>query len=381
MSIGELGIVRITREECGALLKWWVQELRELGEGLLERLAPRLAKRLTIRFGDKLANARAPRGGQHAVNFEFARDGRGEWPERLDEFGPIGEYQGARVTLVLAPSEVFKFDLILPEVSEHDLKAVIDLHLEREWPISRDRFVVDYSIGQRPHSSGSVKVQVLIARHEHLESLRELAQSWGLRAVRIGTADESGKIVGDFLPRRFRFRPIRSVALAPLERKLAAAAALLALALAALIAAQWTYERLVVGAALARLSGHATAATRLAHEFASKSLPARQLLQISARPDAADVLGSLTRSIPADAWVYKLDVSAPSSGTPNIQLTAFAPAAATLVDTLQQTHRFGIVRLDWAVSNGTRSGLDQLQLTASSSESDSAQEISGGGMP
>lgn len=378
MIIGGLGTFGITREECHAFLKWWVQELRELGDALLQRLAPRLAKRLVIRFGDNIACTSAPRAGQHAMKFEFARDERGEWPERLDEFGPTGEHRGARVTLALAPSEVFTFDLILPEVSERDLEAVIDLHLEREWPVSRDRFAVDYRVLQRVRARRDIKVQVLIARHEHIERLRELAQKWGLRTVRIGSADESGKIVGDFLPRRFRLRPIRSAALAPLERKLAAAAVVLALALTAVIAAQWIYERLVVGAALARLNSHATVASHLAHELTGESLPARQLLRISARPDAVDVLGSLTRSIPANAWVYKLDVSVAGGRASNIQLTAFAPAAATLVDILQQTHRFGAVRLDWAVSNGTRSGLDQLQVTASSGGSDSAQEIAGG---
>ncbi|MGA7538944.1 MAG: hypothetical protein WBW93_09260 [Steroidobacteraceae bacterium] len=381
MSIDDLAIVRIAREESGAVLKWWVQELRELAEALLEHLAPRLTKRLLIRFGDQVATACTPRGGKQALNFEFARDERGEWPERLDDLGALDKHQGARATLVLAPSEVFKFDLILPEVPERDLKAMIELHLEREWPVSRDRFAVDYWITQRLRSSCSIRVQVLIARHEHLERLRGLAQGWGLRPVRIGAPNESEKIVGDFLPRRFRFRPFRSLALVPLERRLAAAVAVLAFALVAVIAGQWAYERLLVSAALARVSGRATVAVHLAQDFARESLPAWELLRIAAHPDAVDALESLTRSIPANAWVYKLDISAPSTSTPQIRLTAFAPAAATLVDILQRTHHFGTVHLDWAVSNGTRSGLDQLQLTTSSNAPHSAGEISNDPMP
>lgn len=381
MSIGDLTVIRTAREECGALLKWWVQELRELTEAVLERLAPRLARRLVIRFGDQAAIALAPRRGQHTVAFELARDARGQWPEHLRESGATGDYEGARVTIVLAPSEVFKFELILPEVPERDLTAMIDLHLEREWPVARDRFSVDHRVVQRLRLRGSIRVEVLLARHEHLEKLRELAQGWGLRLVRIAAAGESGEIVGDFLPRRFRFKPIRAAALAPLERNLATATAVLALALTVVIAGQWIYERLVVGAALTRVSQRAAVATRLAHELARQSLPARELLRISTTPDAIDALGSLTRSVPVNAWVYELDVSVPGTGTPKIRLTAFAPAASALVDTLQQTHRFGTVHLDWAMSNGTRSGLDQLQLTASSGAHDSADATPGGGTP
>jgi hypothetical protein len=350
------------RTEGVALLRWWIRELRDIGQQLLERTAPRLAKQVVIEFNGNTAEAYTLRRGSASESATIFREPNGTWSELFPPGEALAGHHGARATLVLAPEDTFSFDLFVPQALRRDLDKVITLHLERELPLARDQFGVDYRIREHLSSTGTIRVQVLVAHRTQLEELRDLAQKWGLRATRIGAPAEGGLIVGDFLRGRFRFG---TMTLSPPERRLSAVVSALACTLGALVLGQWTYERIAVHAQLRRVNSQAQLASRLADRLTRESAPARDLLNIERVPDASDALAALTQAVPSYAWVYQLRIEAPSTGAVVIHMEAFAPPSTSLLSDLEDTHRFGTVQLVSATSGVGPSGLDRLKLSAS----------------
>lgn len=355
-------IVSIMRSEGIALLRWWLQELRDIGQGLLGRVAPRLLKHVVIEFKNNAAEVYVLRRSSPSDRITISRDPSGAWPERLPAQETLGEHRGARTTLVLAHDDTFSFDLLVPHALRRDLDKVIALHLESALPFAPDQFAVDYQIREHLPSSGKIRVKVLVAHRRRLDQLRDLAHQWELRPTRISAPGEAGAISGDFIRSSIRFRSIR---LSLLERRLSVLVLALALMNGALIVGQWTYERIVIDTELQRVNVQAQIASHLADRLRRESAPVRDLVRIARAPDASDVLADLTRTIPSYAWVYKLHVEASSTGPVAISMGAFAPQATMLVSLLANTHRFGTVQLISATSAGGPGGLDRLALTAS----------------
>lgn len=350
------------RGEATALLRWWTRELRDIGQEVLVRIAPALVKQVVIEFKGSSAEAYVLRRGSASERITISRDPDGAWPERLPASEILTEQPGARATLVLASADIFSFDLLVPQAGRRDLDKVITLHLETALPLAHDQFGLYYRIRERLPNAGKIWVEVLVAHRTRLDQLRDLAQQWDLRAPRIAAPNEAGGFVGDFIRSPFRFRMIRMTLL---ERRLATTVLALTVMLGGLIAAQWVYERIVVGAKLRDISAQARVASRLADRLTRESAPARELLKIAAVPDASDVLAALTKAVPSYAWVYELHLEAPSTGAVVIDMGAFAPPSSTLVGDLEATRRFGTVQLDSATSSGGPSGLDRLTLTVS----------------
>src|SRR5688572_5328592 len=199
------------RTELYALFTWWTHELRDLGEVLLARVAPRLVTRRVVPVD----------GAGEPVGLESARN--------------------VRAVIVLAAEHVLSQELVLPGSVERDLDQIIALHLERELPLSRERVCVHYSVVKRSREERRITVRVLVARRDQIEQLRERAQRSGVRLVRVGVAQEAaGQVVGNFLQGASHLVSRR---LTVTDRRLVHLTAALAGALLAVIIGQWIYER------------------------------------------------------------------------------------------------------------------------------------------
>lgn len=325
--------------EISAFLSWWLNELRDVAESALGRVAPKLVKSVVVRAeGDVLIRA----------------DG-------VETLAPEQSPSVTRAIAVLGIQDVLVHDIVLPLAVERELDRAVDLHLERDLPMSRDLVSVDWQVTRRDREARRISVRVLIARRDRVEKLRELTSAHGLRTVRVAAADASGELVGNLLPRRARADRLRFTSL---DRRLAAVAGALALAAAGLTAGQWIYERSQLADEVERASALASKAESLAHILQTKSSNASALIAIMNTQDAVDVLTSLTSSVPQDTWAYELDIKPVAAGGYQVKLGGFAPAATMFVDTLEKAPQFEQVRLVTATSAGLGAGRDRLQLTA-----------------
>jgi hypothetical protein len=348
------------RVSSGALLAWWLHELRDIAETMLARIAPRFVTRTLVRVGSTQAEISIVRGKRVEPLLSVSCDADGQWPIELP--GPDASIRGTRAVLALAPEHVLSRRLTLPEGVERDLERVITLQLERESPIPPERVCVEHLITERLKQDRRIGVEVLIVHRERLEKLRDLVRAWGLRPMRIGV-ERSGQVIGNFLGNKAASQAMRATRI---DRRLAAAGGALAVSCALVIGWQWGYERLEVGRELRKVAVHAANADKLFRQLASAASPGEALVRTMEQPDALDMLTALTNQVPADSWVYDLEITAePASGGPQIRLSGFTPAATLLVDQLGKSGQLTNVRLVSASSAGLGSGQDRLQLTAS----------------
>lgn len=331
MSRGGIFLGR-ARMETTAFVSWWAQELREWGEAILNRVAPRLFTRTIIRT-----------------------DSSGE------PVGPTEPVRNSRAIIVLAPDRVLTQEISFPDTVERDLDSVVALYVERELPLRRDRVCVDYSVVSRSREKRRITLRLLVARREDIEQLRERTRAWGVRPIRVGILDAEGQLVGNFLRIQARFAARQ---LSAWDRRLLAMTAALAVVLLTVVTGQRIYERVQVGREAQRASEAAARVNTLARRLARESAPAEELSALMSRPDATDVLISLTASVPPDSWVYELQVTAPSAQPAEIKLSGYSPAATALVDVLEKLPQLDKVLLQSVQSAGLGTALDRLQLVA-----------------
>jgi len=348
------------RAEWGALLAWWLQEMRACGESLLIRLAPRLITRTFVRLERAGGGIWTLRGKERRDLLTFTCEAPGDWPGDLQTSSSAEAIRGTRAVFALAPEFALVHRMILPDALERDLDRVIALQLERQQPMRLDRVCFAWHIVGRSRRQRLLTVEVLIAHRGCIERVQGLAQGWAVQPVRIGIVNASGGVTGNFVRRAARSR---TFSLNGTEARLALSAALLAALGVLLIGGQCLYERVKVGQALTSAVTQAAVSDHLARDVKSVAIPAAALTDLMSQPDALDVLAVLTERIPADSWVYDLDITAQFPVAPEIKLAAFTPTATLLVDLLGTSGQFDHVQLVSAVSAGLGFG-DRLQLTA-----------------
>jgi hypothetical protein len=324
--------IRIAHTEISTFFGWWVQELREWGEAILGRIAPRLLTRTVIHI-----------------------DSAGE-PVGLTE-----ALRNTRAIIVMPPAHVLTQEISLPDSVERDLDSMIALHLERELPLRRERVHVDYGVVSRSREERRITLRLFVARRDDIAKLRERAEAWGVRLIRVGILDEAGRIVGNFLRTQTRFAGWQ---LSRVDRRLIAMTAALVMILITVVMGQWIYERVEAGREANRLGEAADRVHALARRLSRESAPAEALSALMSKPDATDVLISLTASVPADSWVYDLQVDARSAQSAEIKLSGYSAAATALVDALEKLPQLEKVQLQSAQSAGLGSAQDRLQLVA-----------------
>jgi general secretion pathway protein L len=269
--------------------------------------------------------------------------------------------QRVRAIGVLDAGDVLLHEITLPLAVERELGAAIELHLERELPLPKGQACVDWKVLHRDRTRQRLTVGLFIAHRRRVDSFTEAAEGAGLRLTRLAVKNAAGELRGNLLPRRTRVEAFRFTSR---DRQLGAVAAGLAVVGAAAIGAQWSYERSRVDAKLQQVEAQARTAVALVRKLQATSAAPEALIRVMERPDAADVLNSLTSTVPQDAWAYELEVKPAPGDAYQIRFGGYAPAATMLVDVLEKGPRFGQVRLVAAASAGLGTGRDRLTLTA-----------------
>ena len=325
--------------EIFALLVWWSRELQEIAEGLAERLLPGWVKPVLVRLES---------GNLIDVGTGAALD---------DD----ADRRGARVVLLLSSSHVLTHEITLPLAVEQELDSAIELLLERELPLPRVQSCIHWRVVSRDRANRQLRVRVHIAHRPQVEKFGEQLAARGLRLARVAVTTGSHDFEGDLLPQRPRARPFR---IAAPDRGIALICAGLAVLACGVVAAQWTFERVRVNAELARVETQARHTRTLARELSRGTTGADALIATMARPDAVDVLRTLSSDIPTDTWAYELEIKSSSSPAYQVKLGGYAPAATIFVNMLEKQPKFDKVRLVSAMSAGVGTGRDRLTVTA-----------------
>lgn len=352
-------VARQISAEFTALWVWWIHELREVWHWLVERIAPDRARRFVVELTDGAGVVRSMGMTKDAGPRHFTLAPDGGLPE-LSQIWQQDAPLNARAVLILPGSSVLTCQLSLPPVHDRNISGIIDLQLERELPISRDHLYIDWEIQEKRADRSSI-VSVAIARRAQIDKLCDAVRSWGWNILGIGVNESNGQP-------RFNLLPAHSGRLKlTLERRdwyLIGGAFVLCAAYLVTCAAQWGYERYSLAEPLDIALAQVMNLQKRRAELAAGSKPIASLREMMEPRSVPQVLAELSAVVPADTWIYQLEIRTPATQTPHIKFEAYTPAASVLINLLERSAQLENVQLVESATADVATSTQRVELTA-----------------
>ncbi len=339
-----------------AALRWWLDELTELGRDVAAVLRTASAPALTLELTDagSWILAREARAGRVVLGTIAAH--------RLDDEAVrrtlrrlLGPGKHATVALLLPAGSVLTPLIRLPAAAAADLPAILEFEIARHTPFTAERAYWRHRVLVRPGAAGTVEVTLTVAPRDLVDgALRRLA-TVGLAVDGVTAADT---------PARERRRASLLPDVAP------------AAGLGTRTRALWVAAALAATAALAspivadhvRLTGIERAIgalqptidrTLTEHERRARLTDALDAIVAAKRatPAVVETLAALTRALPDGNWLTALQLAGHT-----LIIDGYAPAAAALARPLETVGPFAQVTYRAPINRDPRSGLEQFQL-------------------
>lgn len=339
-------------------LAWWMGELRAC-------LPERWRRLLVVEDAQVLLEADA---GELRVTRALARDVRevarlslGEreaLPMALD--GVLGEEQRElRRVLLLPAAIVLRRVLTLPAAALDNLRVVLGFELDRQTPFKPEQVVFDSRVLRHEPGAKQVAVELALVPRERLQ--QALAEIDGLAASlsAVDVREADGRRLGyNFLPPELRRRRPNTRLWIHLGL-LAASVLFLILAMGRLLDNRAAAVE-SLRAESEKMHGEARAVAKLRANLEDAATAANFLaIEKSRQPSMVLLLNDLTRLLPDDTWLERLNFSGGEVG-----LNGQSGRAAKLVEILQDSSLLRSPALSGPIQPDARSGKDRFNITA-----------------
>jgi general secretion pathway protein L len=352
--------------QVGRLFAWWFGELAACVPPFLRNglRGPRQQLVLDYRERDVLLRLRGRGGwrelGQVAVDAAAPAAGRAACARLLRGL----RLRATDVVLRLASGQVLQRRVELPLAAVENLREVLGFEMDRLTPFKAETVAYDFRIAATDREAQRLAVDVAVAPRAVVDEAVRTVAALGLAPDRVGPAEGGDQAMSFNL-----LSPAESAGSGGSLRRLnAALAVLLVLLLAGVVL--WPLQR--KQAELAELetrlaeSRAAAAATEALRERIAAAQDRNSFLvqRRQATPLAVAVLAELTERLADDTWLAQLHI-----GEGQVLLSGYAPAAAALVETLEDAPLFADVKFDSPVMPDARVGRERFNLSAKIAQS------------
>jgi general secretion pathway protein L len=338
-------------------LRWWLDELAELGRDAAATLRAATASSLALELTEtgSWVLTRETRAARAVLGTIEA--------QRLDDEAVrrtvrrlLGEGKPSTVALLLPTSALLTRMVRLPSAATTELPAIIAFEIGRHTPFTAERAYYRHRVVGRPAGAGALDVELRVAPRELIDgTLRRLAA--------IGLAVDSVTAAGT-LPRerrRVSLLPIRATAagvgrvrarILGLVGGLAAVAAVVSpIAVAELRRAGIEHDIRALQPRVDRLLAEHAQQSRLTNALDAIVAAKR------ATPATVQTLAALTHALPDGSWLGALQLAGR-----DLIIDGHSPAAAALARPLETVGPFAKVGYRAPITRDPRSGLEQFQF-------------------
>jgi len=268
-----------------------------------------------------------------------------------------------REVLELPRGRVLRRILSLPAGTEERLEQVLGFEMDRFTPFAREQVYFDYRVVERDSSAGTIRVELTLTLRNYLDQLLEQLEACGIRptTVRVArkfAAPESENGRADLLPASRR--PRRRLH----ERMLPWVLGVIIVVLAvAAIALPIVRQGAVLGDLRRQIElvrSDATAAAKTRDDIVSVAGQADFFAaRRSAAPTMVHVLDELTRLVPDDTWVSRLEVV-----NHQVRLHGESESASSLIAMVEASAMLHNARFASPVTKNPRTGNDRFVIEA-----------------
>lgn len=334
--------------------RWWRAELAGmLPDGLRRRFARRHDTLLVaveddgVRIARRL-NGRVEELGRANVALPGAR-------ERMAAILGGMRLHATRIEVAVPTGKLLTKQIQLPMAAEENLHQVLGFEMQRQTPFRADQVYFNHRIVARRSESQQITVELSAVPRAVVDPALDLLGAGNLVAVNTEGGPEEGERRFAFLPDEVARPPSSSLRRVLLVSNVVLLAAVIAIPL---LQQQRYMDELRVR--LGEVRAVATTASSLQQRIDRQRARAQYLFaQKTARPASVVLLEELSRRIPDDTWLFRVEMR---GGRVHLQGTS--QAASALIAELEGSRFLEDVRFASPVTQDGVSGRERFHLTA-----------------
>jgi general secretion pathway protein L len=278
---------------------------------------------------------------------------------------PSGEVrdlvQGAReVVLCLPRDKALIRNLTLPLAALENLREVLGFEIDRQTPVGVDQVYYDHRVTGRKPADNSIEVELVVTPREYLDDLLGRLSDLGFRPhqATICAYEDDIPLAVNLLPERQRRRRPGKARNLNMALGLLAIALLISAVSLPLLNQRHTIK--VLEARLELLNGRADTVRQLRAQVERLEGESRFLVnKKQSRPLVLELVSELTRILPDDTWITRLDFSGLE-----FQLQGQSKAAAALIPLIESSPLFQNARFRSPVTRIGRTDDERFHLSA-----------------
>ena len=268
--------------------------------------------------------------------------------------------QARELVLCLPRDNVLSRSLTLPLAAEENLREVLSFEMDRQTPFTAEQVYYDFSVAARSAAERTLTVDLVLATRRMLDELLARLDSRGLHPdrVTIDCGEDGGFAAVNLLPVENRQRKAVTPRLVNLA--LGALAVLLLVSIVSLPLMNKREKITALEPLLETASAKAEEAHRLRKEVDQLTANSRFLTdkKQSSLP-VLQVMDELTRILPDDTWITRLDIK----GT-ELQIQGQSSSAAALIPLIESSSILQNPRFRSPVTQVPRSDVERFHLSA-----------------
>ena len=264
------------------------------------------------------------------------------------------------VVVNLPVDSVPRRTVTLPLAAQENLREVLGFEIDRHTPFKVGEVAFDYRVTSVDPENGRLSVDLAVVPRELLEEALGLVKSFGLTPDRIGIAGEGSR--GD---RPFNFLPgDNQLGYSTTQRRLLTALTI-AVVVSTIVAVYlpiYAQERTLAArqALLVESRAAALEVEELKNRLAARLERGRFLIDRRlSTPAASGLLADISARLPDDTWLLQMRWHGK-----DLVLSGFSPAAATLIEGLEDSALLSEVRFESPVTADPRVQRERFNISA-----------------
>ena len=340
--------------------RWWFGELADCVPDRVRAFFRRRSAALALTLSDGDVTFMLHRGGRSHTIGGVRLDSALEPHRALAQLLHGTSLRDLDVIVNLPEDRVPRRSVTLPLAAQENLREVLGFEIDRHTPFKVGEVAFDYRVTGSDPEDKRLTVDLAVVPRELLEEASGLANSFGLRPDRIGVAGEDSQ--GD---RPFNFLARGNPAGYPATQQRLLIALAFAVAVLAVVAAYlplYAKERTLAVRQAQLAESHAAAlqAEQLKTRLAARMEHGRFLIDRRlSTPAASGLLAEVTERLPNDTWLLQMQWHGKE-----LALSGFSPAAATLIEGLEESPLLSEVRFESPVTADPRVQRERFNISA-----------------
>jgi len=338
---------------------WWISELRGMLPPSVRRVLMPRAQRLYLELdGTDVVMSQGTAQNKEELT-RYTLEQADAAPLKLSAVDEMHRH-ARELVLCLPGDKVLTRSLTLPLAAEENLREVLSFEMDRQTPFTAEQVYYDFSVVARSSAERTLTVDLVLATRRMLDELLARLDHRGLHPdlVTINCGEGGGFAAVNLLPVENRQRKAVTPQLVNLA--LGALAVLLLVSAVSLPLLNKRHKIQALKPLLETASAKAEEAHRLRKEVDQLAANSRFLIdkKQSSLP-VLQVMDELTRILPDDTWITRLDIK--ESG---LEIRGQSSSAAALIPLIESSSILQNPRFRSPVTQIPRSNVERFHLSA-----------------